>query len=210
MHVVSSQRLEERLEEREEQTLVLELQNGNSGAAKPLYALNVQAVYRAVRAQCAEDVEAEDIVQETFLKAFRSISSYRPQEGIRFLAWLLKIASTTTHKWIRSRRRLDVMAPESLQVLQERAPPAPARNGERDRDETRRRLTLALAELAERDRRVLCLRYGADMSAAETGRALGLSESNVRKICERGRRKVLERWAASAPEASLDFRLKSQ
>jgi DNA-directed RNA polymerase specialized sigma24 family protein len=56
-------------------------------------------VYRAIRAQCAEDVEAEDIVQETFLKAFRSISSYRPREGIRFPAWLLKIASTTTHKW---------------------------------------------------------------------------------------------------------------
>ena len=51
----------------------------------------------------------------------------------------------------------------------------------------------AMAELAPREREVVSLRYGAELTAAEVGAALGLGEANVRKICERQRKDLLER-----------------
>ena len=57
----------------------------------------------------------------------------------------------------------------------------------------RRALLAALAELPERERRAVSLRYGAELPAAEVAELLGLSEANVRKICERARARLAER-----------------
>jgi RNA polymerase sigma-70 factor (ECF subfamily) len=59
--------------------------------------------------------------------------------------------------------------------------------------QTRRALLLALSELGEREREVMALRYGSEMSWAEVAMALKMSEANLRKICERTRGKLLTR-----------------
>ena len=66
--------------------------------------------------------------------------------------------------------------------------------------ERKNALLEALAELPERDRAVLSLRYGGELSAPEVAQALGLSAANVRKICERRRAELL---AKLAPLGSL-------
>ncbi len=55
----------------------------------------------------------------------------------------------------------------------------------------RRAVLAALATLPERDRQVVSLFYGAELSAEEVADVLGLSASNVRKICERQRKALL-------------------
>ena len=57
--------------------------------------------------------------------------------------------------------------------------------------EARGRLLRALEALPKRDREVLSLRYGADLEASEVAAACALSAANVRKICERQRRRLL-------------------
>ncbi len=54
-------------------------------------------------------------------------------------------------------------------------------------------LLKALAELPERDRKIVCLRYGAELSAEEVEEVTHVSAANVRKICERQRKALLER-----------------
>ncbi len=51
----------------------------------------------------------------------------------------------------------------------------------------------ALQELPERDRQVVTLRYGGELSVAEVAQVASLSEPNVRKICERRRAALLQR-----------------
>ena len=65
-----------------------------------------------------------------------------------------------------------------------------------DRARLRRALLAALAELPERERTIVSLRYGADLNASEIGSAVGVEPATVRKILERARVRLGERIEA--------------
>jgi RNA polymerase sigma factor (sigma-70 family) len=62
-----------------------------------------------------------------------------------------------------------------------------------DRARRRRPLLTALAELPERDREIVSLRYGAELNATEIGSAVGLEPATARKVLERARVRLGER-----------------
>lgn len=175
------------VDDEEVQRLVRSARVGNALAARRLYALHVRRLFRAVRPLCASEAEAEDVVQEAFLKALGALTRYEPREGSRFIAWLTTIGLNTASKHARGRRRSVELSPERLEVLRGAEGEDPEKRALRDA------LLSALAELPERERRILSLRYGAELTSAEVARLAGVSEANVRKICERQRRRLLER-----------------
>ena len=59
-----------------------------------------------------------------------------------------------------------------------------------DRARRRRALLIALAELPERERVIVSLRYGAELNASEIGAALGIEPATIRKILERARTRL--------------------
>ena len=172
------------------QRLVSLASQGNGEAQGTLYGLFVQPVFRVVRGLCRSEAEAEDIVQDTFVRAFERLDRYRTKPGTRFLSWLLTIAlnaartrstSLDRHALLNARSANDTSESPSMpdQALLE--------------SETRNALHAALAELPMRDREVLSLRYGAELEADEVAELCGLSAANVRKICERQKRALRER-----------------
>jgi RNA polymerase sigma-70 factor (ECF subfamily) len=107
---------------------------------------------------------AEDLMQETMLRAFRSRETYRP-EG-KFRAWIFRIAVNLARDWVRRRPHepatvlddpLETAPAPSLGV--EMPPDADAQH--RDR---RRRVEVALARLSPADREVLLLRFYGDLA----------------------------------------------
>ncbi|MBI5548776.1 MAG: sigma-70 family RNA polymerase sigma factor [Deltaproteobacteria bacterium] len=178
-------------EEVEIQRLVESARRGDRGAARDLYRQHVGPTFRAVRSLVRDESEAEDVVQEAFVSALASLHRYRPQPGARFASWLAAIALNVARRRARWWRRV---APDPAQAGLDLEPSAdPSPDEALDHAQRRAALLKALGELPTREREIVSLRYGAELTAAEVGSALGLGEANVRKICERQRRHLLER-----------------
>lgn len=126
--------------------------------------------------------EADDVVQEAFVKAYQALPRYR--EGAGFRPWLLRIVVNETRNLQRGRsrrtlRELRVAAEEAVT----RAVPDPAESAVTiDR---RRELVDAVDGLARDLREVVTCRYLLELSEAETAQALGIPAGTVKSRLHR-------------------------
>lgn len=121
--------------------------------------------------------EADDIVQEAFVKAFRHLRRFRAGEP--FGPWLLRIVSNETKNLVRSRQRRTGLAVRLAAGQVDRAAgPDPVE--EVLADERRAALLDAVNALPERERRVVTCRYFLDLSEAETAQVLGCPRGSVK------------------------------
>jgi RNA polymerase sigma-70 factor (ECF subfamily) len=128
----------------------------------------IRRVYAYVAYRLGDGPDAEDVTSDAFERALRYRSSYDPRKGPP-AAWLVGIARRAVDDHLASRRPL----PEP--DLGER--PAP---GEVETDVVRRlAVAAAVAGLDERDRELVALRYGADLTARQIGELLGLRTNAV-------------------------------
>lgn len=122
---------------------------------------------------------AEDAVQETFIKAYRTLDRFRGESSEK--TWLTRIAMRTCCDMRRSFwfRRMDRrITPEML----------PDRASEAEEDETA--LTLAVMNLPRREREVVLLYYYQDMNMTDIADALGLTQPTVSYRLRRAREKL--------------------
>ena len=137
--------------------------------------------------------DADDVVQEAMVKAYRQISRFRGDAGFR--PWLLAIVANETRNLHRSRRRRDGL------VLRAAAREDPHPSGGDPADtamaiERRQRLIEQLKLLDPRDREVLVCRFLLDLSEAETAVTLGLPKGTVKSRASRALTKLRGRLDA--------------
>jgi RNA polymerase sigma factor (sigma-70 family) len=120
----------------------------------------IRRVYAYVAYRVGDGPDAEDLTSETFERALRYRKSYDPKKG-EPVAWLLGIA----------KRCVDGRGPR-MELASEYADEASAVDLE---DEAVRRLTVAraVAMLDDRDRELIALRYGADLTARQIAELFG-------------------------------------
>ncbi len=131
------------------------------------------AVFRFVRSIAADPSTAEDALQETFLAAWRSASTFRGESSVR--AWLFAIARNAVMR--QHRRRVDEPATtESLSALGEEAGWGSDDDPERAamKHEQREIFERAMARLGDSDREVLLLRDLEGFSGEETAAILDI------------------------------------
>jgi len=134
--------------------------------------------------------DADDVVQEAFVKAYRALPSFREDQPFR--PWLLRIVANETRNLYRSasRRRARERIAEDPALLfpsiGDTADPADTAI-ERER---RQALWTALLVLAEPQRTVLICRYLLDLDEAETAAVLGIARGTVKSRCHRGLRSL--------------------
>jgi len=126
--------------------------------------------------------EAEDAVQEAFVKAYYALGRFRDRAPFR--PWILRIVSNEARNRRRSARRREGLA---LRVAEDRpsggaAPSPEAAVLER---ETSRALLEAIGRLPERERLVIGYRYFLDLSEAEIAAVLGVRPGTVKSRCAR-------------------------
>jgi RNA polymerase sigma-70 factor (ECF subfamily) len=153
----------------------------------------IRRVYAYVAYRIGDGAEAEDVTSETFERALRYRDSFDPKRG-EPVAWLIGIA----RRCIESAR----LRPESLEHAEDVADALDLEA------EAVTRLTVAEAveRLDERDRELIALRYGSDLSARQIGELLELRTNAVEVALHRalGRlRKYLEGQPAQQAEAQL-------
>jgi RNA polymerase sigma-70 factor (ECF subfamily) len=167
-------------------SLVEQARAGGTGARHTLYVQHVDRVFRALRGMLRSDADAEDATQDAMLTVLTSLDRYTPRPGTCFAAWVMTIAVNTARRRFRRRRPELTDTGDLPDVPDEGADPADGL----DRARQRRALLVALAELPERERAIVSLRYGAELNASEVGAALGLEPAAVRKILERARTRL--------------------
>jgi RNA polymerase sigma-70 factor (ECF subfamily) len=166
--------------------LVEQARAGDVDARRRLYTQHVDRVYRTVRGMLRSDADAEDVTQDTLLTVLTSLHRYTPRGDARFAAWVMTIAVNTVRRRFR-RRRPELTATGELP---DRAGEGVGPGGDIDRLQQRRALLIALAELPERERSIVSLRYGAELNASEIATVVGIEPATVRKILERARTRL--------------------
>lgn len=150
--------------------LVVRAQQGDHDAFERLLVMQLPRAGATARMILGDAAAADDVVQEVFLQAWRSLPRLR--EPQRFEAWLRRAVVNRCLNHRRATRRLDQAVSRLRPALSE---PGPER-GVADRDE----LDRALRRLKADQRAVLVLRYGQDLSGAGIAEALGLSPAAAR------------------------------
>jgi RNA polymerase sigma factor (sigma-70 family) len=128
--------------------------------------------------------EALDVVQEAFLKAYRSLRSF--DTGRSFRNWLFQIAANEARDRGRKKGRERAAFPEVV----DRAPAQADPEARHDRRELRADIMRSLAALSPREREVFVLRDLEELDIRETSRVLGCSGLSVRVNLSSARKKL--------------------
>jgi RNA polymerase sigma-70 factor (ECF subfamily) len=159
-----------------------------------VYRTHVRAVYAFLGYSVRADV-AEDLTATTFERVVKAWSGFDPARASE-RTWILAIArNALTDHYRRERLRTTVSTDEHPALLDRLATGGPLE----DRVQ-RDGLQEWLALLDERERLLVALRYGADMSTAEVADATDLSVANVQQILSRCLRRL--RAAASVSDSA--------
>ncbi|MGD0497818.1 MAG: sigma-70 family RNA polymerase sigma factor [Bryobacteraceae bacterium] len=201
---LSPARTEEAAESEEDLRLAEALREGADWAYENLLHRFQQPVYALAARLLDNRAEACDVVQEVFLKVFRSIRSFRGQSSLK--TWIYRITVNEAHnarRWsFRHRRReVDLDAePEDARGLSEALPDA----GQSPFDvtlnhEQRAIIEAALARLNPIFREAVALRDISDLSYEEIAEVLGVSLGTVKSRIVRGRGALRQQLAGSLP-----------
>jgi RNA polymerase sigma-70 factor (ECF subfamily) len=166
----------------EEAELVGRARAGDAAAYEELVRMHQQIAMRTAWLVTRNATEAEDAVQEGFVKAYRALDRFR--EGAAFRPWLLTIVANEARNRRRSVARADRLA---LRVAEVRpsGDAAPSPEAAALLDEERTMLVEALNALREEDRLVVGYRFLLGLSEAETAAALGVPMGTVKSRLSR-------------------------
>ena len=165
----------------DELTLVRLSQQGNQDTFACLYDAYVERIYRYIYFRVADDMLAEDITSQVFLKVWEKLNTYQAGQS-PFMAWIYRIAHNAVIDHYRTKKvsvSLDEVRPVELS----------------HRDEIDEKLDLqiqsqelreALQELTEEQQQVLILKFVGGLSTTEIAQQLGKQQGAVRALQMRG------------------------
>jgi RNA polymerase sigma-70 factor (ECF subfamily) len=167
-----------------------------------------QRLFRVARSVVRDESEAEDVVQEAYMRAFAAISEFRAESSL--ITWLTQITLNEARGRLRKRR--PQVGLEALEAAQERGQvimfprtAGASPESEAARTETRRLMEAAIDELPAAFRLVFILREIEECSVEDTAAQLGLLPQTVKTRLFRARkllRKALhDKLASSVTEA---------
>ncbi len=153
--------------------------------------------------------DVADLSQETFLRAYAHLGTFNPQLG-KFSTWIYQIARNVVRTHLaKSQRRLPALELPEDQTLENAAPDLSREadpSGGILREEAERELRAALAELPERTRTILALRYFDNLEYQTIATTMGLSLGNVKTLIHRGKLALAQKMREREATVSVEER----
>lgn len=159
---------------------------GDAHAYAWLVARHQGAVYRYLARLTRAPETARDLTQDTFLRAYQAIRTWRPEA--RFRTWLFRIAHNLALDHLRRAGRARM---EPLETGLDIPDPAPGPDGRLETLQRARQLERALGAIASAHREILLLREIEGMSYDDIAHALNLNPGTVRSRIARARAALL-------------------
>ena len=163
--------------------LVARIANGERDAAALLMDRHADRIMRLASRMLGDDHEAEDIVQDVFLKVWKNASRWRPGEA-KFSTWLHRVALNLCYDRLRRRRETPTDAPPEL------ADDGPGPDRALDAQDAARIVRAALAALPKRQSAAIVMCHYGEASNIEAARAMNISVEALESLLARGRRNL--------------------
>jgi RNA polymerase sigma-70 factor (ECF subfamily) len=166
---------------RSDAALVRAAREGSEAALESLFRRHWRSAHRAAYLVCLDAAGAEDVAQEAFLAAVRSLDRFDRRRP--FGPWLHRIVVNRAIDWTRRRTARHEVCGGALPDVPD--DPGPAAEQTED-------LIQALSKLAPDHRAVIVMRYVDDLSPGEIARALGVPRGTVNSRLRRGLDKLAQ------------------
>jgi RNA polymerase sigma-70 factor (ECF subfamily) len=185
-HVSAMEPQVERASEQEQLlAAIAAIRAGDPDAFAAIVRLYQRRLYSLALMVVRDRAGAEDVVQETFVRAYHHLHRYEPARS--FYPWIATIAARLALNWRRSRARLVFQEPDAS-----RSDMASALDvlGESIEEEGARALWKAVNTLSPGERTAVLLFYKQDMSIADVAQVLGVTAGSVKTLLFRAREKL--------------------
>ena len=157
-----------------EEQVIQSAKTGDDRAFEQIYEEYFDKVYRYIYVRVGNPPNAEDLTEEVFLKALKSIGSFQ-WRGVSIAAWLFRIAHNVVVDHLRRISKRQIMP------IEDNVPSVgPSPHDKTVISMTMERLKKALGRLTQSQQQVLSMRLAADLSIAETAKVLGKTEGAVK------------------------------
>ncbi len=161
--------------------------DGDADAFRLLVERHSRSIFRVAWRMTGNEHDADDVVQETFLRAYRQIDGF--EERANFSTWLHRIAVNCSLDLLRARQRHDKQYTTSDELL-DAASGAPEPDRVVLSAEVQRQVAAAMKLLSDNERTAFVLRHFEGMPVEEIGKTLGIQVNAAKHTIFRAVRKL--------------------
>jgi len=183
--------MKETADSRDESQIIASILAGNTQSFHDLIRPHERSVYIMALSLLHNEDDAEEVVQEAFLKAFRNLARFRGES--KFSTWLISITLNEARSRLRGRKTMKMESLDEPQDGHAQVSPALLRDWKEipsqvlERQEVRQLLQQAITDLPLIYREVFLLRDVEELSVIESAEALGITVASVKVRLHRAR-----------------------
>lgn len=171
--------------------LLCRARSGEQGALSELYRRTYGAAYRTAAVLIRDEDAVMDILQDSYVKAFRNLHQLR--EADKFRAWMKRIVHNSAVDWLRKRKpvifsEMSYESESAAEIPDDRTCSLP--DAVIDQRETARLMGEILDSLSEEQRAVVVMYYYEQMTVREIADELGANENTVKSRLLHGRKNI--------------------
>lgn len=163
------------MENLDDRKLIENYLKGDEKALELLIRNYLNSVYNFVLGYVNNPRDAEDIVQETFVRVWRHLKKFDPKKGI-FKTWIFAIAKNAAIDFLRTKKKLMSFS-EMTDLIPDPAPPLFELVEQRGMSQN---IKIAIANFSDKYRQVFSLRYEQDFTFQQIAKSLGESLNTVK------------------------------
>ncbi len=175
-------------EKKEERMLITQAKNGNVSAFETLVKKYQNSIYYLCRRMTGSHQSADDVSQETFIKAYFALNSFK--DGMNFFTWIRKIAVNNSLNFIKVSKREEPLGDRAEKIAGNSSMGQELPHEMLQRNQTEQKFKKALKALPPEQKIVFILRVYENLSYKEIAQLLEISEGTVMSRLSRAREKL--------------------
>lgn len=190
----------------EEHTLIQSAQRGDMDAFRRLFEENKRRIFAVAFRYAKNKEDAEDILQDTFIKAYQALDSFHTEDNTSFTSWLYRISINSSIDLLRKHKKMrdkyfDNDDFENLSSGDEGSNPEHLTH----LHDVRSRIAGVLNKLTARQRMIFILRHNQHLSTQEIAEYMNCSQGSVKKQLFRAVSAIKDHFKTLIPEKSYEL-----
>jgi RNA polymerase sigma factor (sigma-70 family) len=155
---------------------------------------------------CCNHEEAEEIAQDSFLKAYRALGTFQRKSS--FSTWLYRIVYNTAVSYVRIKKK-GILSLEDFPADATDFIGISASEEEAEEEYRRSLINFAFQKISEEERSLITLHYYEEMSTEEISEVTGISKSNIKVKLFRARQKMFQIFENAEKKRTIPYEYKT-